>query len=91
MSDRPFHLLVDVGGTFRGVHILNQSGDDNAKLIRHSGLGNRIRLGARGADAQLEVEVGNSWKSVHVHNQSDGDDTNLVRHSGDGAPIRLNA
>lgn len=91
MSDRPFHLLVDVGGSFRGVHVLNQSGDDNAKIIRHSGLGNRIRLGERGADTQLEVEVGNSWKSAHVRNQSDGDDAELLRHSGDGNPVRLNA
>lgn len=92
LNSDPFHLLIEVGGTWRGLHVENQSGGDNARLIRHTGVGNRCKLVPSGAVADghnLLVEVGEEWKGTHVQNQSSADGARLIRHSGAGNTVRL--
>ena len=85
------YLSVEVGNSWKGVHVEKQSNDDYTQLIRHSGTGNLFRFRRDGDQnlANLEVKVGSSWKGVHVEKQSNDDYTPLVRHSGTGNLFKL--
>lgn len=92
LLDREFHLEVQVGDQWKGVHVQNQSSGDGAELVRHSGPGNRIKF-TKSTEVHdgyhILVDVGGTWKGVHVQNQSADDNARLVRHSGDGNIFRI--
>lgn len=87
LIDREFHLEVQVGDQWKGVHVQNQSQGDGAELVRHSRQGNRVKF-TKSTEVpdgyHILVEVAGSWKGVHVQNQSADDNARLVRHAGDG-------
>lgn len=58
-----WRLSIGIDGVFAGVHVLNQSGGDNVKLIRHSSDGNLFRI------------VKNNDGTVHLLVQLKGDGT----------------
>jgi catechol 2,3-dioxygenase-like lactoylglutathione lyase family enzyme len=82
-----FHLSVQVGDEWKGVHVQNQSRHDGAQLVRHHGPGNRVKFVKSTVvpdGYHLLMKVGNEWKGIHVHEQSPYDHTSMVRHEGNG-------
>ncbi len=93
LLDREFHLEVQVGDQWKGVHVHNQSTYDHAAMIRHSGNGNIFKIVKR-ADGtyNLLVQVDfdyTEWKGIHVTSQHTEDTTPLIRDRGEGNAFRL--
>lgn len=89
---REFNIEVQVGDEWKGVHVQNQSRDNGAKLIRHSGLGNRVKFikSTEVPDGyHLMVDVSGEWTGVHIQNQSADDNAEMIRHSGNGNVFRI--
>jgi len=88
LTQGEFHMLIQVGGAFRGMHVLNQNPGNNADLIRHSGAGNRVRFTYTEEGHRMYVEVGGSWMGLHVSGGDPGDNVKLIRYEGDGHLVR---
>ena len=88
LTQGEFHMLIQVDGAFRGMHVLNQNPGNNADLIRHSGAGNRVRFTYTEEGHRMYVEVGGSWMGLHVSGGDPGEDVKLIRYEGDGHLVR---
>lgn len=86
------HLEVAVGGEWKGIHVHNQSANDGTGLVRHAGVGNRVKF-TRHPDLpdahQLLVEAQGAWKGTHVHQQSADDYAAIIRHNGGGNAFKI--